>query len=119
MLFSYIYYHQKVLITEDIIKDYAQALLKLDLINSYSDFLNLDESSLLNLAKEQGDKKPFPEYGDINLTQLAENIKNRTLPKRCLEVSQSIVQNIITNDQGKETELKDLLSKIRNYKKTS
>ena len=114
MLFSYIYYHQKVLITEDIIKDYAQALLNLDLINSYSDFLNLDESSLLNLAKEQGDKNPFPEYGNINLTQLAENIKNRTLPKRCLEVSQSIVQNIITNDQGKETELKELLSKIRN-----
>ena len=65
------------------------------------------------MAKEQGDKKPFPGYGDINLTQLAENIKNRTLPKRCLEVSQSIVQNVITNDQGKETELKELLNKIR------
>ena len=114
MLFSYIYYHQKVLITEDIIKDYAQALLKLDLINTYADFLSIDESALLSLSKEQDDKKPFPAYGNINLEQLANNIRNRTLPKRCLEVSQSIVQNIVLSDQGKEVELENLLSKIRN-----
>lgn len=114
MLFSYIYYHQKVLITEDIIKDYSQALLKLDLINSYADFLNLDESSLLSLSKEQGDKKPFPTYGNINLEQLANNIRNRVLPKRCLEVSQSIVQNIVINDPGKDKELEKLMDKIRN-----
>lgn len=114
MLFSYIYYHQKVLITEDIIKDYSQALLKLDLINTYADFLNLDESSLLSLSKEQGDKKPFPTYGNISLEQLANNIRNRTLPKRCLEVSQSIVQNIVINDQGKDKELEKLMDKIRN-----
>ncbi|MBQ3612361.1 MAG: HD domain-containing protein [Firmicutes bacterium] len=113
MLFSYIYYHQKVLITEDIIKDYSQALLKLDLINTYTDFLNLDEASLLSLSKEQGDKKPFPKYGNINLEQLANNIRNRTLPKRCLEVSQSIVQNIIINDQGKDKELENLMDRIR------
>lgn len=113
MLFSYIYYHQKVLITEDIIKDYAQALLQLDLINTYADFLSLDEATLLNLSSEQGDKKPFPEYGDINLKQLADNIRNRTLPKRCLEVSQSIVQNIVINDPGKVKELENLLNKIR------
>lgn len=114
MLFSYIYYHQKVLITEDIIKDYSQALLKLDLINSYADFLNLDESSLLSLSEKQGDKKPFPTYGNISLEQLANNIRNRILPKRCLEVSQSIVQNIVINDQGKDKELKKLIDKIRN-----
>lgn len=113
MLFSYIYYHQKVLITEDIIKDYSQALLKLNLINTYADFLNLDESSLLSLSKEQGNKKPFPTYGNINLEQLANNIRNRTLPKRCLEVSQSIVQNIVINDQGKDKELEKLMDKIR------
>ena len=114
MLFSYIYYHQKVLITEDIIKDYAQALLKLNIINTYADFLNIDESDLLSLSRKQGSKKPFPKYGDINLTQLAENIKNRILPKRCLEVSQSIVQNIIINDKGKDDQLSVLLDKIRN-----
>ena len=113
MLFSYIYYHQKVLITEDIIKDYSQALLKPDLINTYADFLNLDESSLLNLSKEQLGKKPFPTYGNISLEQLASNIRNRTLPKRCLEVSQSIVQNIVINDQGKDKELEQLMNKIR------
>lgn len=114
MLFSYIYYHQKVLITEDIIKDYAQALLRLDLINTYADFLRIDESALLSLSKKQESKKPFPTYGNINLEQLASNIRNRTLPKRCLEVSQSIVQNVALSDQGKEVELEKLLNKIRN-----
>ena len=114
MLFSYIYYHQKVLITEDIIKDYAQALLKLDIINTYADFLSIDEATLLDLSKKQGNKKPFPIYGNIDLEQLANNIKKLTLPKRFLEVSQSIVQNIVISDQGKEVELEKLLSKIKN-----
>lgn len=113
MLFSYIYYHQKVLITEDLIKDYVQALLKLDIINSYSDFLKYDESGLLALAEKQADRKPFPTYGNINLLQLASNIKNRVLPKRCLEISQSIVQNILVDDPGKEQECEELLEKIR------
>lgn len=113
MLFSYIYYHQKVLITEDIIKDYVQALLKLDLINTYSDFLNLDEPALLALAQGQGDKKPFPQYGNIDLMQLANNIRNRILPKRCLEISQSIIQNIVVEEPGKKDELERMLKEIR------
>ncbi len=113
MLFSYIYYHQKVLITEDMIKDYVQALLKLDIINSYADFLSFDEASLLELAQKQGDKKPFPMYGDICLTQLADNIRNRILPKRCLEISQSIVQNIIKEEPEKNIELQRMLDAIR------
>jgi len=117
MLFSYIYYHQKVLITEDIIKDYVQALLKLDLINTYAEFLSLDESALLELSKKQGDKKPFPLYGNICLTQLADNIKNRTLPKRCLEISQSIVQNIIVDEPGKDDELKRMLTELKSNPK--
>lgn len=113
MLFSYIYYHQKVLITEDIIKDYVQALLKLDIINTYADFLSIDEPSLLELAQKQGDKKPFPLYGDICLTQLADNIRNRILPKRCLEISQSIVQNIVKEEPEKSVELQRMLDDIR------
>ena len=116
MLFSYIYYHQKVLITEELIKDYVQALLKLDMINSYSDFLSLDEASLLSLAKEQGNRKPFPKYGNISLTQLANSIKNRTLPKRCLEISQSIVQNIVVDEPGKKEELERMLNAVRSNK---
>lgn len=112
MLFSYIYYHQKVLITEDIIKDYVQALLKLDLINSYSDFLSHDEASLLALAEKQGSKKPFPEYGNIDLAQLAANIKNRVLPKRCLEISQSIIQDFVP-EENVLVKCDDLLKKIK------
>lgn len=114
MLFSYIYYHQKVLITEDIIKDYAQALLELELINSYADFLEIDESNLLELSKSQKDANPFPKYGEIDLAKLADNIRNRKLPKRCLEVSQSIVRNISQDNQGKDKELEELLNRIKN-----
>lgn len=113
MLFSYIYYHQKVLITEDLIKDFAQALLKLDIINSFADFLRIDETLLLSLSKEQENMKPFPEYGDIDLSELANNIRNRDLPKRCLEISQSIIQNIDMSYAGKEPKLEEMLSRIR------
>lgn len=95
MLFSYIYYHQKVLITEDIIKDYVQALLELGILNSFADFLKYSESELLALAEKQGDAKPYPDIGDIKLKTLADNLRNRNLPKRCLEISQSIIQQII------------------------
>lgn len=115
MLFSYIYYHQKVLITEDLIKDYTQALLRLNIINTYADFLNTNESDLLGLSKKQGDLKPFPEYGDISLEHLANSILNRDLPKRCLEVSQSIVQkNIEENSNEKDEVLTKLLYQIQN-----
>ena len=113
MLFSYIYYHQKVLITEDIIKDYVQALLHLNMINSFSDFLIHDESSLLALANQQGSSKPFPEFGNINLSQLACNIKNRVLPKRCLEISQSIVQSLLVEEPRKAEQCEELLQQIR------
>ena len=113
MLFSYIYYHQKVLITEDLIKDYAHALLNLNILNSYSDFLRYDETILLSLATEQKDQKPFPEIGNINLEQLANNIKNRTLPKRCFEISQSILQKIPTNPDYNIEECRKLLESIK------
>lgn len=120
MLFSYIYYHQKVLITENMIQDYIQALVNLDLIKSFADFLTIDEATLLELSKEQKDAKPFPADGNISLEQLANNIRNRTLPKRCLEVSQNIKgKNITRLEQQKKTKLKTLLSEIRENKNYS
>lgn len=61
MLFSYIYYHQKVLITETLIKDYAYGLYELDIIKSYSDFLRYSDSQILTLADKQK-ADPFPQY---------------------------------------------------------
>ncbi len=87
MLFSYIYYHQKVLISETMIKDYVFGLLELKIINKFSDFLRYTDSDILNLSEKQGDQSPFPEYGFLNLKELADNIRNRRLPKRCFEVS--------------------------------
>lgn len=94
MLFSYIYYHQKVLISEAMVKDYVHGLHRLGIIREFSDFLRYTDSDILKLAKQQGNKSPFPKYEMLNLEKLALNIANRRLPKRCFEISQSNVENI-------------------------
>lgn len=101
----------------NIIESYQTAiingtLLKLDLINTYSDFLTYDEASLLTLAQKQGNKKPFPKYGNIDLAQLATNVKNRVLPKRCLEISQSIIQDFVP-EENIHVKCDELLQKIK------
>ena len=47
MLFSYIYYHQKVLISETMIKDYVFGLYKLGILKTFSDFLTYTDSHIL------------------------------------------------------------------------
>jgi len=102
MLFSYIYYHQKVLITETMIKDYIYGLCSLDIIKNFADFLRYTDSTVLSLSDKQEGKNPFPEYeGFLDLKELAENIQDRKLPKRCFEVSQS---NIKSTDAELEAE---------------
>lgn len=97
MLFSYIYYHQKVLISEIMIKDYAFGLYKLGIIKSYADFLRYTDSDILKLGKEQNGQKPFPEYGMLDLEKLANNIHSRKLPRRCFEVSHG---NVVSTKQN-------------------
>ncbi len=112
MLFSYIYYHQKVLITEVMIKDYIFGLYNLGIIQSFSDFLKYTDSDILKLGEMQDGKKPFPEYGELDLKKLAENIHNRSLPKRCFEVSQNSIEAIKSKDQQDELKFyKDILDK--------
>lgn len=94
MLFSYIYYHQKVLISETMIKDYIYGLCSLDIIKCFADFLRYTDSDVLTLSKLQEGKNPFPDYGSLDLMALSQNIKNRKLPKRCFEVSQTNIQPI-------------------------
>lgn len=98
MLYSYIYYHQKVLITETMIKDYAYGLYELDIIKSYSDFLRYSDSQILALADQQK-AEPFPKYGKLDLKKLANDIKLRRLPKRCFEISHS---NVVSKDTKKD-----------------
>ncbi|MDR0424179.1 MAG: HD domain-containing protein [Clostridiales Family XIII bacterium] len=93
MLFSYIYYHQKVLITETMIKDYIYGLCSLDIIKNFADFLRYTDSDVLSLATKQEGRNPFPEYGFLDLGALAQNIRHRRLPKRCFEVSQANIQS--------------------------
>lgn len=118
MLFSYIYYHQKVLISETMIKDYAFGLYKLNLIKSFSDFLRYTDSDILKLGKNQNGQNPFPEYDMLNLEELAENIHNRKLPRRCFEVSQGNVVAIKTEDEEQKTfeYCENILKKCRDDK---
>lgn len=104
MLFSYIYYHQKVLISENIIQDYACSLWKLGILNKISDFLEYTDLDILSLSIKQNGRQPFPEYGNIDLNELADNIRYRNLPKRCFELSQANVKNKKTGFEGDEWE---------------
>jgi len=93
MLHSYIYYHQKVLTAETMIKDYIHALRKLKIIKDYSDLLRYTDSNIFNLAAEQRGQNPFPEFPMLDLQNLADRIQNRRLPKRCFELSHTNVKS--------------------------
>ncbi|MCL2285739.1 MAG: HD domain-containing protein [Firmicutes bacterium] len=116
MLFSYIYYHQKVLISETMIKDYVQGLHRLGIIQSIADFLKYTDSDILSLADKQNGRNPFPEYPMLDLKMLSENIKYRRLPKRCFEVSQTYIESTKPNDLPTLLRSKavDIITKSRN-----
>lgn len=100
MLFSYIYYHQKVLISEMMIKDYAYGLYELKILNTFADFLRYTDSEILNLSDQQNGN-PFPEFAELDLRELSKAVKLRKLPKRCLEISQSNITTIEKNIDNK------------------
>ena len=99
MLYSYLYYHQKVLICDAMVKDYIYGLCAIGIINNQADFLRHTDSSILNLAKGQGDKNPFPSYSALDLDDLAKRISQRKLPKRCFELSQT---NVVSTEMEVE-----------------
>ena len=125
MLFSYIYYHQKVLVSEAMVRDYAFGLCELGLFNKCSDFLKYTDSDILKLADldSVSGHNPFPEYGALNLGELASNIRNRRLPKRCLEISQNNINIPHDSDKNMDYFVKpflkatyiDLLSLRKNF----
>jgi len=120
MLFSYIYYHQKVLISEMMIKDYVFGLLRLGIIKSFSDFLKYTDSDILKLGDKQNGSNPFPKYAMLDLQELAKNIHNRKLPKRCFEVSQGNV--VAVGPKNKEDKVLEycetILNKCKNATET-
>jgi hypothetical protein len=115
MLFSYIYYHQKVLVSETMIKDYAYGLCKLGFIKSFADFLRYTDSDILGLARQQRDDNPFPGYAMLRLNDLALRIKNRKLPKRCFEISQSNIEPLetLSVENANKQYFLDVLEKIK------
>ena len=119
MLFSYIYYHQKVLITETMIRDYTYGLCRLDIISDFADFLRYTDSEILRIADRQKNENPFPEYGGLlNLKELADNVRQRRLPKRCFEVSQSNVRWLegVQDNKKLEEHCQKIIEECRNNK---
>lgn len=111
MLFSYIYYHQKVLVSEAMVRDYVFGLCELGLFTKCSDFLKYTDSDILKLADSDSifGHKPFPEYGELNLSELASNIRNRRLPKRCFEISQNNIDMPDGSDKNMDYFVKPFL----------
>ena len=95
MLYSYIYYHQKVLTCDAMVKDYVYGLYKLGIIKTFADFLRHTDSTILNLGKRQNGRYPFSGYPMLDLDALAKRISHRGLPKRCFELSQT---NVVSTD---------------------
>ena len=93
MLHSYIYYHQKVLTSEIMIKDYIRGLYNLGILKNYADFLHHTDASILDIAERQNGANPFPKYSNIDLVGLSNDIKTRRLPKRCFELSYTNVES--------------------------
>jgi len=106
MLHSYLYYHQKVLTADAMVRDYVHGLVKLGIINSYADFLWYTDSSLFDLGKEEEKEKKgkgkkvedFFNKHPLDVDALADRIRNRRFPKRCFELSQT---NIKRDDSEK------------------
>ncbi|MDR0910241.1 MAG: HD domain-containing protein [Spirochaetaceae bacterium] len=114
MLFSYIYYHQKVLISEYMVEDYITALCESDVIQDISDFLKNDDNSILNLYNKV-DKEKLPKiFTGIDLKKLAHNIRERQLPKRSFEVSRANVEYMNGTRIEIDEMLDSLIERIRN-----
>jgi len=93
MLHSYLYYHQKVLTADAMVKDYVQGLCRMGIINSYADFLRYTDSDIFILGKGKNVDKFFNNHS-LDLGDLADRIRNRRFPKRCFELSHTNVKNI-------------------------
>lgn len=111
MLFSYIYYHQKVLVSEAMVRDFVFGLYSLEIIKTCSDFLNYTDSDVLKLVEQVKGAQPFPKYGHIDLVELANNIRFRRLPKRCFEISQNNIEIIDDSDKTMDCFVRPFLKK--------
>lgn len=83
ILYVYLYRHQKVLATEDVMRDCLYGLVRSGRIQHPCDFLLLSDSDIRTLASDPG--VPFPEDApDKSFADLLDEIGGRNLPKRCL-----------------------------------
>jgi len=94
MLYSYIYYHPKVLICEEITKDLVYGMRNLGLLEHPCDFLKYTDSDIEKLIYDSDENIAYPGYpGKYTLAQFSKRIKHRILPKKCFEINQRNVQN--------------------------
>lgn len=115
MLFSYIYHHHKVLISEDMVKDLIYGIISLRKFEHPVDFLYYTDSELEQLAHECADSRPFPTCDSIILKDFTYKIKNRYLPKRCFEISQRNIKMKSMHDVDNKAYKDNIKEFIRDY----
>ncbi len=83
ILYVYIYYHQKVLATEDVMQDCIQGLLTSGRIKHPCDFLYLSDRDVELLCNDKD--IPYPQDApNKSFADIADMLKTRNIPKRCL-----------------------------------
>lgn len=117
MLYNYMYRHQKVLATEELIRDLLYALVQAGKICHPCDFLMLQDRTLNRMFEEE---ITFSAYAPKRtVASLGSEFGKRNLPKRCLELNCSLFRSSQENadellDRLRETEdresQKELLS---------
>ena len=99
MLVNYIYHHQKVLATEVMAKDIAEALMQLGDIKHPCDFLRYTDKKIEALIDD--DRIPFNKYGCTKeLFFFIRRIKDRYLPKRCFEINSRVLEPVLLEERG-------------------
>lgn len=115
MLYSYIYHHQKVLISEEITKDLIYGLLKLKVFVHPCDFLNYTDSDIEVLANMNNQYSPFPKYSDAcRLTDFSKNIRFRKLPTRCFDFNQKNIIAINTEVEDNSGNIQEIIENCVN-----
>lgn len=91
MLYNYIYYHQKVLAAESVMRDVIHGLVRLKKLSHPCDFLGYSDADIERLA--DCNEVPDERNSSRSIGDIARQITYRRLPKRCLIINSGNLQD--------------------------
>ena len=106
MLYNYMYRHQKVLATEELIRDLLYALVQAGKICHPCDFLMLQDRTLNRMFEEESSFSAYAPKRTV--ASIGADFNKRNLPKRCLELNCSLFRASDADTDEVLTRLKDL-----------